>query len=111
MVLFRFYKRGRAVLSNSQIHTEISCMQNILLNDALQIMDGHEPFQIKFVTCNTSLKTGGKIIQLTHAKKVGSAHNQKENGTVTVKQLDNSNHPYPVHIHLIIEVNNKRIVI
>jgi uncharacterized protein YqjF (DUF2071 family) len=86
-------------------------MQTINLNDALGVMKEREPFQLKFVTADRTLKTGGKIIELTNAVEVGAAHHQKNNETITVKQLGNSNHPYPVHIHLITEFNHKKVFI
>jgi hypothetical protein len=82
----------------------------IQLAAALKQMEhGSEPFHICFVTHNKSQQTGGKIIELTKAVKVGAKYNLKQNDMISVKQLDNSNHPYPVHIHLITQFNNKKV--
>jgi len=86
-------------------------MQTINLNDALGVMKEGIPFQLKFVTANRQLGTGGKIIELTSAVEVGAKHNQKNNETVTVKQVGNDSHPYPVHIHLITEFNHNKVFI
>jgi type 1 fimbria pilin len=86
-------------------------MQTILLNDALGVLEQRQPFQIKFVSCNLSKKTGGKFIELHNAVKTGAVHNQKNNETISVRSLNNQGHPYPVHIHLITEVNHQRIII
>lgn len=84
-------------------------MQAIALIDALQQMELPTPFQIKFVTADRAKKTGGKIIELTKAFKVGAKHNQRDNDTITIRQEGNSNHPYPVHIHLITEFNGQKV--
>lgn len=81
----------------------------IALNDALGVMGTGEPFSIKYVTANRSKKTGGKVIFLPKAVKVGASHNQKDNETITLKQLGNDTHPYPIHIHLILEFNNQKV--
>lgn len=83
----------------------------ITLNDALDITAKAEPFQIKFVTFDKSRKQGGDIIELPSAQRVGASHNMKANDTISVKQLHNDNHPYPVHTHLIIEVNKQKVFI
>lgn len=82
----------------------------IALRDALSLMENSEaPFQVKFVTFNKSSKTGGKIIELTRAVRVGASFNLKDNDMIQVKQLDTNNHPHPIHIHLITEFNNKKV--
>jgi hypothetical protein len=87
------------------------CMSLSLL-DALQITeDVMHPFQIKFVTLDKSRKTGGELIELTNAVRVGSKHNMKENDIINVKQIDSSHHPHIVHTHLILEVNHQEIFI
>ncbi len=86
-------------------------LKTIALNDALGVMKQGHPFQIKFVTANRSEKTGGKIIELTKCVEVGAKHNQKNNGTVTLKQVINDSHPYPVHIHLITEFNHHKVFV
>jgi hypothetical protein len=84
-------------------------LKTIALNDALGVMEMGSPFQIKFVTADRGRKIGGKIIELTKAVKVGAKHNQKNNETITLKQVINDGHPYPVHIHLITEFNHQKV--
>lgn len=82
----------------------------ITLASALKQMEHcSEPFHIRFVTANKAKNEGGKIIELTKAVKVGAKYNLNNNDMIAVKQLDNSNHPYPVHIHLITEFNHNKI--
>jgi len=84
----------------------------ISLIDALGITEEKSrPFAIRFVTFDASRKKGGQIIDLSNAVRVGTSHNQKDNDTITVKQLNNSHHPHTVHTHLILSVNNNQIFI
>jgi hypothetical protein len=86
-------------------------LKTIALNDALGAMELGTPFQIKFVTADRTRKIGGNIIDLKKCVMVGAAHNQKNNDTITVKQVINNGHPYPIHIHLITEFNNQKVFI
>lgn len=85
------------------------------LTDALNIMDEKDlkgvpiPFEIKFVTYDKAKKKGGEIIHLTNAVRCGQKHNMKENSTIGVTQLNNTHHPYAVHIRLILEFNGNKI--
>lgn len=83
----------------------------ITLQDALDITAKPAPFQIKFVTLDKQRKKGGEIIELTEAQRVGASYNMRANDMISVKQLNNTNHPYPVHTHLIIEVNKQKVFI
>lgn len=98
-----------AVLFFWNCYVEFSNMRTIALPDALAEMKQGFPFQIKFVTADRSRKTGGEIIELTKCVTGGAKHNQKNNDTISLKQVINDGHPYPVHIHLIIEYNNQRV--
>jgi hypothetical protein len=85
------------------------CMSLSLL-DALQITeDVMHPFAIKFVTLDKTRKTGGEVIELNNAVRVGSKHNMKDNDIINVKQIDSHHHPHHVHTHLILEVNHQEI--
>ncbi len=70
-----------------------------------------DAFQITFVSYDESRKTGGENISLTKAFKVGAKYNLNDNDMIAVRQEKNSNHPYPVHIHLITEFNNQKVFI
>ncbi len=84
----------------------------ISLASALQITkDNSRNFQIKYVAFDRSRRTGGSIIELTDAFRVGSNHDQVNNNTITVKQSNNRHHPHTVHTHLILEVNKQEIYI
>ena len=84
-----------------------------MLRDALTVMqDKSLPFQIKFVTLDVKRKTGGEILELTNAVKVGSKRvDMKANDLINIKQLGNTNHPHYVHVHLITEFNHQTISI
>jgi len=87
-------------------------MELITLTQALKQMNSGKPFQLKFVTCNQSLNTGGEIIELKNAFKIGAKYNLKNNDMISLRQQHNEeHHPYPVHIHLIVEFNNQKVVI
>ncbi|OFY87844.1 MAG: hypothetical protein A3F72_02945 [Bacteroidetes bacterium RIFCSPLOWO2_12_FULL_35_15] len=84
----------------------------ITLGDALRQMEASKKaFQLKFVTCNLSKNTGGELIELTAAFKTGAKYNMKRNDLITVRQENSADHPYPVHIHLITELNHKKVII
>jgi hypothetical protein len=82
------------------------------LIDALNQMEEKDrTFQIKWVSFNKSKNSGGQIMELTHAKRVGAKYNLSNQDMISVKQTGNSNHPYPIHTHLIVEFNNQPIFI
>lgn len=87
-------------------------MGTLQLREALGIMDDtSKPFSIEFTTYNKALNTGGEIIRLNKCVQVGASHNRKKNDTTVVKQVDRNVHPYPVHNHLIISVNDMEVFI
>lgn len=82
------------------------------LIDALAITEVKErPFQLKFVAFDKAKKSGGNIVELTDAYRVGAKYNHADNDMITVKQKNNRNHPYPVHTHMILEVNSQEVYI
>ena len=84
----------------------------IALPDALnQMEDKSKTFSIKWVSYNRDKNTGGKIISLDRAIRAGAKYNLKDQDMIVVKQQGNSNHPYPIHTHLIVEFNNQPIFI
>lgn len=89
----------------------LSIMAISLIDALAQTEDKTQPFQIKWVAFNKSKKTGGNIIELTKAVRMGAKYNLSSNDMISVKQQGNSNHPYPIHTHLIIEFNNQPIFI
>jgi hypothetical protein len=85
-------------------------MARIALIDALNLMKNSDaPFQIKWVKCNREKKEGGEILELTKALKCGARYNLKDNDMISLRQMDSSNHPHPIHIHLITEFNGQKI--
>lgn len=82
----------------------------ISLIDALAITeDTRQPFQIKFVSFNRDKRTGGKVIELPNAHRMGAKFKLSSKDMIAVSQ--DHGHPYPVHIHLITEINNQPIYI
>ena len=80
----------------------------IHLNDALAAMkDKQAPFAIAFVTCSSDKKTGGEIIRLDNAVECGLPYKSKQR--IGIKQLNNSHHPFAVHIRLITEYNGDKV--
>lgn len=85
---------------------------SISLLDALQITeDSSIPFGIKFVSFDESRKKGGEIIELNDCVRVGASHSMKNNDTISVKQRGMKKHPYTVHTHMILEVNNQEVFV
>ena len=111
--------------------------QYIRLGQALEVMDQVDengkavPFQIKFVTANRGLLTGGEIVELKHAWKCVGKRNGKPVFDQRKKSSLGSNDQIPkdprhwvnstrnlllpngqirkVHIRLIIEFNDKKV--
>jgi len=88
----------------------------MVLKDALQMMeesDGitgdRQTFDVEFITCNREKKTGGEIIRLKGVRKVGSRFHQKKLQMINVQAPGSSYHPFPIHIRLILRVNNEKI--
>jgi hypothetical protein len=85
---------------------------SLQLIDALSIMeDTLNSFDISFVSCDLSRKTGGEIINLKRCVRVGANHNRKQNDTTVIKPVDRDSHPYPVHNFLILSVNGQEVFI
>lgn len=84
----------------------------VQLREALSITeDPLVPFSIKFVSYDAGRKTGGEIITLPRCTRTGANHNRKKNDTTVVKPIDRVSHPYVVHNHLILEVNEMEVFI
>lgn len=80
----------------------------ISLIDGLAITeDDSKEFSIKFVTFNKSKATGGQIIELNKCKRVGGKYILEKQDMISVAQPHG--HPYPIHTHLILEVNHQPI--
>lgn len=79
----------------------------ISLIDGLSITeDKRQSFGIKYVKYNDSKKTGGQIIELPRAYRGGAAFKLEKQDMISVVQ--DSRH-YPIHIHLILEINQQQI--
>lgn len=82
----------------------------ISLIDALDITeDKRQSFQIKFISFNKDKKTGGDVIELPRAHRMGAKFNLSKQDMLSVSQ--DRGHPYPVHAHLILEVNHQSVFI
>lgn len=80
----------------------------ISLIDGLAITeDDSKEFSITFVTYNKSKATGGQTIKLDKCKRVGGKYNLSSQDMISVAQ--SHGHPYPIHTHLILEVNHQPI--
>jgi len=90
---------------------DLSIMNVIPLRDALLDMDNGKPFHIKFVSFNKTLRKGGEFIEVQRASKCTQKYNLKNNDMIAINNINNSAHPYPVHIHLITEYNHQRVMI
>ncbi len=86
-------------------------MEMITLRDALSQMDNGKPFHIKAVAFDKGKRKGGNYIEVHNAVKISAKYSLKDNDMISVKSTHNSNHPQPIHIHLITEYNHKRVMI
>ena len=83
-------------------------MAKSLIDALAETEDKATPFQIKFVSYNYEKQKGGETIELTKAIRTGAKYTLENNDMIAVTQNAND-HPYPVHIHLICEINNQPI--
>lgn len=88
----------------------------MLLGKALELMDQVDgrgaaiPFSISWVTCDRNRKTGGEIKRLDKAVRCGAQHHLQRNRQIAVRRADGKGHPYPVHLRLILRVNNEPVL-
>ncbi len=86
----------------------------VLLQKALEIMNGcsyesQKRFSIEFLTYDKKRKTGARRVALKHCYTTGLSHNQNQHGTIGIHEHNGTN-PIPVHIRLIMKINNEFIV-
>lgn len=82
----------------------------IRLSEALKITEtSAKPFHIRFVQYDKTRNKGGQIIEVEQATRVGAKYSLKNNNMISIKSVGNSDHPRPVHIHLITEINHTKI--
>lgn len=88
----------------------------MLLEHAFRVMDKVDgrgnavPFSISFVTLDRNRKTGGKVVRLDKAVRCGAQHHLQRNRQLAVKRADGKGHPYPIHLRLILRVNNETVL-
>ncbi len=76
----------------------------ISLKDALDITeDKRQSFSIQYVKYNHAKKTGGGINTLPRAYRTGAAFKLEKQDMINVVQ---DGRHYPIHIHMITEINN-----
>ena len=69
--------------------------------------DKETPFSILFVAFDEHKNKGGEKIFIEKAQMCGLPYNSKQR--IGVRNRENSNHPYAVHQHLILQVNNQKV--
>jgi hypothetical protein len=81
-----------------------------ILRDVLRMMDARDrrgdkiTFGIQYVSLDKGRKKGGQICTLDGVQTVGSVWSQKNNQMINLRAPGNTNHPFPVHIRLILAV-------
>lgn len=85
----------------------------MLLKEALELMrtcrsTTREKFSIEYVSADLKRRIGGELLRKEKCYVVADAHDGWEHGTVNI-QNDTDLHPVPVHIRLIMKVNNEFI--
>lgn len=84
----------------------------MLLGDALRVMDQLDgrgvpiPFSIVWCTYDKSRGTGGEVKKMDAAVRCGVSHSLQRHRQVAVKPADGSGHPTPIHLRLILRINN-----
>ena len=86
-------------------------MEIISLRDALNEMDNGKPFSIKAVAFDKTKRKGGNFIEARSVIKIGAKYSLVDNDLISIKRTNNSTHPIPIHTHLIVQYNNKRVII
>ncbi len=86
-------------------------METIPLREALLQMDNGIPFHVKYVAFDKAQRRGGHFVEIASGVKVSAKYSLKNNDMISVKHSNNSDHPYPIHIHLITEYNHKRTML
>jgi hypothetical protein len=88
----------------------------MLLGDALRLMDQTDgrgtpvPFSITWVTLDRQRRTGGKVKRMERAVRCGASHSLQRNRQIAVKPADGSGHVTPIHLRLILRVNNEPVL-
>lgn len=89
-------------------------MNAIHISDALKEIDrcpfefGADTFEIRFLKCNRSKKTGGQWVHLKKAQKTGLPYSCKDHDMKGIKDLE-SGRIIGVHNQLIFELNGMEI--
>lgn len=66
------------------------------------------PFSINWVTLDRTRRTGGKVRRLDKAVRCGARHHLGRNRQIAVKPVKGG-HPIPIHLRLILRVNNEPV--
>lgn len=83
---------------------------SITRKEALKLINSGSVVSIQFVTGDLERRTGGKKIRLKTAVRCGSNHNEKEHDTFSVRAINSTAHSYPVHVPLLLYVNDQRVL-
>jgi hypothetical protein len=88
----------------------------MLLERAFRIMDQVDgrgkpiPFSAAWITLDKSRKTGGEVMRKDKLVRCGAQHHMQRNRTIAVKRADGKGHPWPIHIRLLMRVNNEVVL-
>lgn len=88
----------------------------MLLEQAFRIMDNVDargaavPFSASWVTADKNRRTGGKVMRMNNLVRCGAQHHLQRNRQIAVKRADGKGHPYPIHLRLLMRVNNEVVL-
>lgn len=68
------------------------------------------PFSIEFVSADITRRTGGDLKVMKNMISSGANHDQQKHGTITIKPKSSKGHPIPVHINLIMKLNESFVL-
>lgn len=84
----------------------------MLLGDALGVMDRADgrgvaiPFSITWATFDKNRRTGGEVRRMDNVVRCGVSHSLQRHRQVAVKPADGEGHPIPIHLRLILRIND-----
>lgn len=88
----------------------------MVLADAFRVMElvdargAAVPFAATWVTLDRNRKTGGKVRREENLVRCGASHSLQRNRQIAVRPADGSGHPFPIHLRLLLRVNNEPVM-
>lgn len=95
--------------ANTNTSNYINLGEALALTEQRDNQGDYLPFSMEWVTYDKRKNTGGKKRHEENLVRCGLAHNMLDNATIGVKFKGSAMHPFPIHIDLILKVNDKQV--